>query len=290
MNRVLVLGGSGMLGHKLVQVLGTGAETWATVRGARVPPPLHAARTITGVTVEDPASIARALDTSGASVVVNAIGLVKQLDADPATVVRANALFPHELAALCAARDLRLVHISTDCVFSGLQGGYTEDDVPDATDRYGRSKLLGEVAGPGCLTLRTSIVGRELHGAHGLLEWFLAQRGGTVRGFTRAVFSGLTTAALAALVGELVAAHPDLDGVWHASAAPIDKDALLHLVRDALEVPVTIEPDDTFVLDRSLDSTRLRAATGWSPPSWPAMIAGLAADPTPYEELRRAGA
>lgn len=182
--RVLVLGGSGMLGHKLVQGLGPRFETWAAVRGdapsSAAAPLLPADRTVTRVRAEEPATIARALDASGAEAVVNAIGIVKQADAarDPVPSIRVNALFPHELAAACAARGARLVHVSTDCVFSGARGGYGEDDLPDATDLYGRSKLLGEVTGSaGALTIRTSIVGRELHGAQGLLEWFLSQRG-----------------------------------------------------------------------------------------------------------------
>lgn len=292
MTRLLVLGGSGMLGHKLVQTLAPRAETWATVRGA-APSPAAAAvldpdRTISGVAAGDAEAVARAVDRSGADVVVNAIGIVKQSSAarDAVPAIAVNALFPHEVAAVCAEAGARLIHISTDCVFSGSRGGYTEDDVPDAADLYGRSKLLGEVAGPGALTLRTSIIGRELSGSFGLLEWFLSRRGTTVGGYPRAVFSGLTTAALADLVGDIALEHPGLDGLWHASAAPIDKLALLRLAREALEVPVEIEPDDALVIDRSLDSTRLREELGWEPASWPAMLGDLAADPTPYEELR----
>jgi dTDP-4-dehydrorhamnose reductase len=292
--RVLVVGGSGMLGHKLVQVLGGRFETWATVRGeapaAGAAELLDPARTITGVRAEEPASIARALDACDPVAVVNAVGIVKQADAAKAAVpsIRVNALFPHELANACSERGARLIHISTDCVFAGRRGGYAEDDVPDATDLYGRSKLLGEVTDAAdALTLRTSIVGRELEGAYGLIEWFLSQRGGRVRGFSRAVFSGFTTAALADLIGDAIEHHPQLHGLWHVSAAPIDKLTLLRQVRDAIGADIEIEPDDALAIDRSLDSSRFRAATGWTPPEWTTMIAGLAADPTPYEELRR---
>jgi dTDP-4-dehydrorhamnose reductase len=282
-----------MLGHKLVQVLGARFETWASVRGDAPSPAaaavLEPARTIAGVRVEEPASVGRALDTSGASVVVNAVGIVKQADAAKAAVpsIRVNALFPHEIAVECASRGVRLVHVSTDCVFSGLRGGYTEDDLPDATDLYGRSKLLGEVVGAShALTLRTSIVGRELQGANGLFEWFLSQRGARVRGFSRAIFSGLTTATLAGLIGDLIDRHQGLHGLWHVSAAPIDKLSLLQLLRDALGADVELEPDDSLVIDRSLDSSPFRAATGWTPPTWDTMIADFASDPTPYDELR----
>lgn len=293
MTRVLIVGGSGMLGHKLVQVLGQRFETWASVRGEQPPPAaarlLDPARTVTGVAAEDPAALARAIEQSGATAVVNAIGIIKQADAARAAVpsIRVNALLPHELAELCAERGARLVHVSTDCVFAGTRGGYVEDDLPDATDLYGRSKLLGEVtAAPNAITLRTSIVGRELSGALGLFEWFLSQRGNAVRGFDRAIFSGLTTEALARVIGDVIERHGDLSGLWHVSAAPIDKLTLLRQLRDALGAEIEISPDSSLVIDRSLDSSRFRAATGWQPPSWERMLADLAADPTPYEELR----
>jgi dTDP-4-dehydrorhamnose reductase len=292
MARLLVLGASGMLGHKLVQGLGDRFETWGTVRGDRAAPALERLlpgdRTVTGVRADDPASVARALGISGASAVVNAIGIVKQDAAADRAVpsITVNALFPHQVAELCAERGARLIHVSTDCVFTGARGNYSEDDVPDARDLYGRSKLLGEVDGPGALTLRTSIVGRELFAAHGLFEWFLSEEGNTVRGFSRAIFSGLTTNALTTLIGDVLRDHPQLDGLWHVSADAIDKRTLLEQLRDAVGANITIEADEDLVIDRSLDSTRFRDATGWRPPSWPAMLAELAADPTPYAELR----
>ncbi len=293
MTRILVLGGSGMLGHKLVQRLDSRFETWATVRGDTPAPAatriLDPGRTVTGVRVEAPESVIHALDQSDATTVVNAIGIIKQLDAARAAVpsIRVNALFPHELATACDSRGAQLIHISTDCVFSGNHGGYAEEDTPDARDLYGRSKLLGEVTdAPNAITLRTSIVGRELQGALGLFEWFLSQRGGRVRGFSKAIFSGVTTAVLSDLIGDLIEREQQLSGLWQVSAAAIDKLTLLSKLRDALGVDIEIDPDDSLVINRSLDSSRFQSETGWTPPTWQAMLADLAADPTPYEELR----
>jgi dTDP-4-dehydrorhamnose reductase len=293
MTRVLVVGGSGMLGHKVVQCLDARFDTWATVRGERpggaVARVLPAERMIGGVRAEDPVSVARALDTARPDAVINAAGIIKQAEAAKAAVpsIRVNSLFPHELAAAAAEHGARLVHVSTDCVFSGARGDYVEGDVPDARDLYGRSKLLGEVTdAPNAVTLRTSIVGRELNGSLGLFEWFLSQRGQRVRGFSKAVFSGLTTAALADVMGDVIEREPELAGLWHVSAAPIDKLTLLSILRDAVSADVDIEPDESVVIDRSLNSTRFRETTGWSPQSWEQMIAELASDPTPYEELR----
>jgi dTDP-4-dehydrorhamnose reductase len=290
--RVLVLGAAGMLGHKVWQVLQPRFDTWGTMRAPRAPRTalavFEAQRLIYGVDASAFDTVVRAIATVQPEAVVNAIGIVKQLPAagDAIQTLTINALFPHRLASLCQAAHARLIHISTDCVFSGRRGMYTEHDDPDATDLYGRSKALGEVGGPGCLTLRTSIIGRELTGTTGLLEWLLSQRTRTVHGFTRAVFSGLPTIALAGIVAELLESSPCLDGVYHVSSDPISKFELLCLLRDALRIDVAIEPDAGIDIDRSLDSTRFRTATGFTAPSWPRLVCELAADPTPYDLMR----
>jgi dTDP-4-dehydrorhamnose reductase len=286
--RVLVLGAAGMLGHKICQRLRGRFEVVGTVRGGlaakAVPRPLDGVDLVSGVDAGCIETVARTLDGVRPDVAINAIGTVKQRpeSTDPVMAITVNALFPHHLARLCAARGTRVVHFSTDCVFSGSRGGYREDDVADATDLYGRTKLLGELAGPGCLTLRTSIIGRELGGAQGLVEWFLTQRGRRVRGYARARFSGLTTQVLADLVGDLIDREPDLDGLWHVAGEPISKLDLLRIVDRIYGTGVTIEREEEPVLDRTLDSSRFRARTGFRPPDWEAMVAGMHADETPY--------
>jgi len=172
-------------------------------------------------------------------------------------------------------------------VFSGRKGRYEEDDVSDAEDLYGRSKYLGEVDHPACLTIRTSIIGRDFLKQSALLEWFLAQRGGTVRGYRNAVFSGLTTLALARVMGDLIEHHIDLCGVMQVASEPITKLDLLTRIRDAMDLDVTIEPFDDPACDRSLSPSRFVAATGCYIPTWDEMVAELAADPTPYDKWRR---
>ena len=288
---VLVLGGSGMFGHELWRTCVERFDAYATVRSDEpsglVPEALDPDRIVPGVRAEEPRTIAGALDETRPDAVVNCIGIVKQAVEDPEPTIRVNALFPHQLAAACRERDARLIHVSTDCVFSGKAGGYVESDLPDPVDTYGRSKLLGEPAIPGALTIRTSMIGRELATRHGLLEWFLAQSGGSVRGFERAVFSGPTTPVLSRAIADIVERHEALDGVCHVSAEPIAKHDLLLQLRDAFELDVEVEPDDSIVIDRSLDSSRFRGATGWEPPSWPEMVAELAASADDYTHLRQ---
>lgn len=291
--KVLILGGSGMLGHKLLQVHGRRSDVWAAARARggllRRLGLVGSDRLVEGVEAGDLDSVARALAVARPDVVVNAVGIVKQKPeaADAPASLTVNAMFPHRLARLCALAGARLVHISTDCVFSGRKGNYTEDDTPDAADLYGRSKLLGELSGPGRLTIRTSIIGRELAGSAGLLEWFLGQRGKTVRGYAKAVFSGLTTLALAETLETVIEDHPDLSGLYHVASDPITKLDLLVALRDAYRADVRIEPASDVVIDRSLDGRRFRAATGLAVPSWPDMIRALLADPTPYDEWRQ---
>ncbi|HEU4870167.1 MAG TPA: SDR family oxidoreductase, partial [Pyrinomonadaceae bacterium] len=227
--------------------------------------------------------------TVAPDVVVNCIGIVKQDEAakDRYQSIAVNSLFPHQLARACGTRGIRLIHLSTDCVFSGRRGNYKEDDVADAEDIYGRAKWLGELQYEHCLTIRTSMIGRELSGSHGLVEWFLSQRGKTVRGFKRAIFSGFTTIALSETIGNIIADENGLHGVWHVAADPINKFDLLSMVRQAFQVDIEIVPEESFVCDRSLDDSRFRARTGFEPPSWEQMIDAMARDTTPYEEIRR---
>jgi dTDP-4-dehydrorhamnose reductase len=275
---VLVLGGTGMLGHVLYRACEGRFDTHATIRSenpsdvaARA---LDVSRIVGGVRAEDAASVERALDQATPDVVVNCIGVVKQRDVRPAEMIRANALFPHELAEKCGERGIRLIHISTDCVFSGRRGGYAEDDIPDAEDLYGRSKVLGEPNGPGVVTIRTSMIGRELESANGLLEWLLSQSG-EVRGFTAASFTGPTAPVLADATADLIEFNPELEGIWHLGAEPISKYDLLILLRDAYGLDLDVVPDDSVKVDRTLESSRFRAATGWAPPAWPEMVVGL---------------
>ena len=288
--RTLVLGAAGMLGHRVWRELRDHSHAFAAVRRPyRDYAPLgwfDASTVIESTDVLSDDDLARAVDAAQPDVVVNAVGIVKQrVDAgDAVQSISINALLPHKLAALCARSGARLIHLSTDCVFSGAHGNYTETDVPDARDLYGRSKLLGEVTAPRCVTLRTSMVGREIGSARGLFEWFIAQRGQSVRGFTRARFSGLTTAELSRVIRDVALRHTEFRGVWHVAGEQISKYDLLSLLNDTLGLGTTITADESFVCDRTLDATRFMYATGYRPPTWAEMVAELAADPTPYDD------
>lgn len=275
---VLVLGGTGMLGHQVWQVFSKQIPTFVTIRGSRADCP-HASRFDPSQIVEDVdatnfPSVERALDAVQPGVVINCIGVVKQHPQanDPLTAIGINAYFPHLLAKACGERDCRLIHVSTDCVFSGKRGGYSEDDIPDPVDVYGQTKLLGEVAGPNCLTLRTSLIGRELTEGRGVIEWFLKQHGNTIKGYRQMIFTGMTTQVFAEILLRVVLDHPRLTGICHVAAEPISKFDLLCLVRALAGIDVAIEPDDSYRCDRTLNGQRFFKQTGLAAPPWEAMI------------------
>jgi dTDP-4-dehydrorhamnose reductase len=277
-DNVLVLGVTGMLGSAVLRYFAErpGYRVTGTIRsasGCDMLPEAVRDRVISGIDVENFDSLMRAFAETRPQVVINCIGLVKQLAEadDPLNAIPVNSLFPHRLARLCAAAGARLVHVSTDCVFSGSKGMYKESDVPDATDLYGRTKHLGEVDYPNAITLRTSIIGHELRSSHGLISWFLSQKA-TVRGFTKAVFSGLPTVELARVIHDFVLPNERMRGIYHVSAEPIDKYTLLCNVARVYGLTIDIVPDAKLVIDRSLDSSRFRAETGYVPASWPELI------------------
>jgi len=280
--RLLILGGSGMLGHQLWRGLHAQHDTWVTLRRPVADFAAHnlfdEAKAIQFDDITDDTALERALGQAKPEAVINCVGLIKQRDegSDEALTLRVNAEFPHRLAKRCGEAGARLIHFSTDCIFAGTKGNYTESDPSDAADLYGQSKHQGEVADAHSVTLRTSVIGHELGTNLALLDWFLSQRGQAISGFTKAIYSGFTTLEMARIVDRILTQHPALSGVWHVASESISKFALLQLCREKLGWEGVIEPNDEFVCDRSLNADRFNQATGYTPPSWEAMISELA--------------
>ncbi len=280
--RLLILGGSGMLGHQLWRGFHAQHDTWVTLRRPVADFAVHnlfdEAKAIQLDDITDDTALERALGQAKPEAVINCVGLIKQRDeaSDEALTLRVNAEFPHRLAKRCGEAGARLIHFSTDCIFAGTKGNYTESDPSDAADLYGQSKHQGEVADAHSVTLRTSVIGHELATNLALLDWFLSQRGQAISGFTKAIYSGFTTLEMARIVDRILTQHPALSGVWHVASEPISKFGLLQLCREKLGWEGVIEPNDEFVCDRSLNADRFNQATGYTPPSWEAMISELA--------------
>ena len=292
---ILVLGGTGMLGHKMFQQLRMRyPETYCTIRGSIHHAPLRDVELLNSGHVLEQYDFSnftvmeRVLLQYEPRVVVNCVGIIKQRDDSkkPVPSIAINSLLPHILRETCERIGAKLIHLSTDCVFKGQKGNYREDDLPDAEDLYGRTKFLGEVATGSALTLRTSIIGRELLHYKSLLEWFLGQNHKPVLGYTRALFSGVTTNYLAKIVGDLISDYPNLSGLYNVASQTISKFDLLCLLREAYGLDVEILPQDEFFCDRSLMGEKFTGSTGYVCPPWRELVSQLASDDTPYNEWR----
>jgi dTDP-4-dehydrorhamnose reductase len=273
--RILVLGANGMIGSTMLRVLAE-QTNWYVVGSLRssILPASNSSSAyfVGGIDLSNSDHLVKVFQSVKPEVVVNCAGLTKHLPDgnDPIPALTMNALLPHRLATLCDVAGARLIQVSTDCVFSGRTGNYSEDDQADATDVYGKTKHLGEVLHGKHVTLRTSTIGHETHTQFGLLEWFLAQK--RCKGFSKAIFSGLPTPEFARVVRDYVIPNPSLQGLYHVGAEAINKDRLLRLIAQIYERDIEIEADDVFTIDRSLNSTSFTTATGYKAATWSELI------------------
>jgi dTDP-4-dehydrorhamnose reductase len=279
---ILVLGATGLLGNAVFRSLSRmrGAQVTGTIRqdsARRLFDGALAAHLTVAGNIEDPGLLTELFDAVRPDVVVNCVAVGRPAPADPMRSIAVYAVLPHRLSHLCKLAGARLIQISSDGVFSGHRGTYTEADVPDADDVYGTSKFLGEVDAPHAVTLRTSIIGHELQGGSGLLEWFLSQQG-ECRCFTRAIFSGFPTIVLADMIRDIVLPRPDLSGIYHVATRPISKFDLLLLVAERYGKRIKLLADDRPAPDRSLVADRFERLTGYKPPDWPALVDAMYRD------------
>jgi dTDP-4-dehydrorhamnose reductase len=281
--KVLILGASGMLGHMLLNIMSKREDliVKGTVRSFDTLSDIflkeHCKNIyVHNVNAQNLDSLKCVVNDFEPDVIINAIGIIKQIKQayDPVTSISINSLFPHTLRENFSSR-CKIIYISTDCVFDGLKGNYTETCNPTPVDLYGRSKLLGEVTGhDNCVTIRTSIIGHELQSSFGLLDWFRTQRGGTVKGFSKAIYSGFPVTELEKIIYGYVLKN-DLKGLYHVSSEPINKYDLLRVVNTVYDLGVNIEKDESFILDRSLKSDHFTEVTGYKSPDWSCMIKDL---------------
>jgi dTDP-4-dehydrorhamnose reductase len=285
---VVVLGASGMLGHKMLQVLSNKFTVTGTLRKSNTSQVLEPYELYEGVDANNFLTVMEALNKIDPDVIVNCIGIIKQLpesnDWDKSFSI--NSEFPHKLSVYTKSHGMQLIHISTDCVFDGKSGSYREGDIPNAGDIYGRTKFAGEVSDINCLTLRTSIIGREIDTHHGLLEWFLSKKGMKVQGYTKSIFSGVTTNELSSLVSDIIQNGRGLQGLYHVAAEPISKFNLLTKINSYLDKKIEIESVDGEIINRSLNGLKLKRTLGYTPPSWDDMLYKMMVkDTTDYEVI-----
>lgn len=287
--KVLILGGNGMIGHKAWQALKDDLDVFLTVRGNFTELQKYdifdSKRAICNIDVLEFPLMEKTVRRLRPNVILNCIGIIKQKEEakDFIKNIEINSLFPHKLSKLCDNINARLIHLSTDCVFSGKKGNYTEHDYPDPIDLYGRTKLLGEVLNGKALTLRTSIIGHELKTRYSLVEWFLSQKGKIVKGYTKAIFSGFPTIIFCEILKDIIIKHKNLRGLYHVASEPIDKYSLLCLIKSTYNLDVQIKKYNTFIYDRSLNCDAFKKATGFKPISWDKMIRRMKQDSIIYK-------
>ena len=290
--KILVFGASGMLGHMLIRVLSPHHHVIGTTTShynvqsplARI---LSRDNLIDLVDVHNLSTVEIAIRETKPDVIINCVGLIKQKMGTTNSVeaIQLNSLFPHQLAEICLKSNIRMIHFSTDCVFQGIPGIKRVSDTPNATDLYGLSKLLGEVNTPSSITLRTSIVGRQLFGSESLFEWAISQRGTTVKGYKNAIYTGLTTNQLSQIIEKLIQDFPELSGIYQLASSPISKFELISKLNNHLKLNLRIEPETDFHCDRTLDGTKFSELTNIDIPSWDDMLTELAADQSFYDNL-----
>ena len=279
--RILILGGDGMLGHQLLQSLSVKHQVKVTLRQSLTAyntKLFNANNAFTNVDILQYDCLLPVLNIYRPEAVINAVGVIKQRDSAKESIpsITINALFPHRLAELCLAIGARLIHFSTDCVFSGRKGYYDLEDLSDAEDLYGKTKFLGELHDQHCVTIRSSIIGLELAHKKSLIEWFLAQNE-VISGYKRAIYSGVTTLEMSRIVDHILLKCPNLFGVWQVASKAISKFELLKILAKKLEKDdIIIEPNETFFCDRSLNGEKFFAATQHQIPAWENMLAELA--------------
>lgn len=292
--KILILGVGGMVGHKLFVELSKDLvyDVYGTSRKMgnlqKFFNPELTTKIIVGVEATKFETIESTLEKLKPDVVINCIGITKQLidEDNPLLAIEINSALPHKIAEVCLSIRARMIQITTDCVFNGLKGDYQEIDPSDATDIYGRTKFLGEVYYPHCLTIRTSFIGHEIGAQkHGLLEWFLSQEG-QAKGFTRAIYSGMPTVEIARVIREYILPNEKLSGLYHVSSDPINKFDLLHLIAMAYHKKIDIIPDNSVAIDRSLDSDRFRVVTGYRPLPWEEMVSIMHEDCESYGQYK----
>lgn len=276
--KILILGASGMLGNALIKyfTLQKRYKVTGLVRSEKAIslfPEDQKKYLISGFDVQNFPKLENYLAKNRPDVLINCIGVVKQLEVsnDPIITLPINSIFPHKLLNLCLTHSIRMIHMSTDCVFSGKKGMYSELDAPDSNDLYGMSKFLGEINNKNAITIRTSIIGHELADSRSLIDWFLNEEG-PINGYAGAIFSGLPTIEIARIIDRYILTNKDLSGLYHLSAKPISKYDLLKLVSSTYGKIIEIKKDNSLNINRSLNSDKFKAATGYSPESWPNLI------------------
>jgi dTDP-4-dehydrorhamnose reductase len=283
--KILVLGATGMLGYQIFKFFSSEVsyDVYGTVRlkkNAQSFETFNAfkdgGKIIFDFDVSNFESIISLVDRLKPDLIINSIAYTnkdnKPNDFFMMTLI--NSFFPKKLSELCLNLKIRMIHFSTDAIFNGNKAPYSEDDIPDFLDFYGLTKYLGEVdKNHFVVTIRTSMIGHETEkkNSKNIVNWFLSQNE-EVKGFSKYIFSGLTTLEISKIIKNYIIPNKQLYGIYHVSSKPISKFDLLRLISSLYNKTIKIVPDSSVIINRSLDSSRFYLATGYKAPEWDVLI------------------
>jgi dTDP-4-dehydrorhamnose reductase len=290
--KILILGGNGMIGHKMYQVISKKyPNTWVLFKKKydSVQNNLLFKKdfVIDDFDVSDFSKLIQLLNHLKVDIIINAIGLTIRRNVYDihSKSILINSVLPHILNEWVISNNKRLIHFSTDCVFSGKDGFYTEDSFVDSIDFYGRTKGLGEIISSNTLTLRSSMIGLELENKTELLEWFLSNKNGVVQGYNRAIYSGITTNCMANFVEKIIEHYPNINGLYNVSSEKITKFDLLNLFNDYFQTNINIVPNNLYVTNKVLNSDKFYKITGFKKPDWENLIKDLVNDSKEHKQI-----
>jgi len=280
--KILILGGDGMIGHKMVQVLSNfNYEIIVSIREQRELTK-HCFSSKAKVFFNDflKENVLTFLDRVNPDVIINAIGITirRGVNDNASNCIYINSYFPHQLANWVGIHNKRLIHFSTDCVFSGSEGSYSENSTPNALDYYGKTKGLGEVFSKNALTIRSSMIGPELFNKTELFEWVINNKEKEINGFSRVMYSGVTTIYMASFLADLIENHKNLNGIYNIASKPISKFELLHLINENFNLGLFINKDQSIISNKTLDPSKIDNELGIKSPSWNELIIELKKD------------
>lgn len=278
--RVLILGADGMIGHKMAQTfakypIDLGLNSRYNSKFIRK---IFPKASIFEYDLNKK-KIEQLLNYYNPEFIINAVGITIRRGAcgDQKTNY-INAILPREIDTWCMSNNKKQIHFSTDCVFSGKKGNYSDFDLTDADDSYGKTKGLGEINSDNTLTIRSSMIGRELFNNTELLEWVVKHKNQKINGFDNAVYSGVTTLWMSKTVYKIIKNLPKLSGIWNVSSRPISKYELIKKINDQFMLNIDIVRDSSFYSNKSLNSNRFFSETNFEIPNWDDMLSELYRD------------
>ena len=281
--KVLILGASGLIGHKLLQKLSNDFEVVASLHKMKAHynnlSLFKGKNIIEGIDARNFTLIKDLLNDFQPDIILNCIGITKRKEniSDLMFSIELNSLLPHKLAAWARENNKKVIHFSTDCVFDGKHGNYNEESLTTAIDNYGKTKSLGEIIDNHNLTIRSSFIGQELFGKTELLDWFLLNEGKKIKGYTKTLYSGVSTIFMSKIVKKIILSYPKLSGLFQlAPNFPISKYDLLCIARDVYNIDIEIIPDHNIIHKPTLNGSKLRKMIDINVPNWSDMMKELA--------------